>query len=85
MYDVEHQASDRRLFLRRAGVTLGAAIGAAVLPRAAFAIERNCCPVLQSQCPGTNCGDLNVFRCSCGGTAGYCTCASGTQCYTGPC
>lgn len=77
----EESASSRGAFLRRAGVTLAAAIGVLAIPARAKALYGRCCP--SSNCP--DCTNLIRYYCDCGAFDSYCTCHYGTSCYQAPC
>lgn len=74
----------RGRFLRQIGLTLAAAVGAGALASNAYA-TLNCCPARpENNCP--TCPQGNKFYCVCTGISeNYCICASGTDCYSGPC
>jgi hypothetical protein len=91
------ETADRRTtrstFLRRVAVTLGAAIGIAALPAVAHA-TLNCCKAQAGQCQPPNpteCGDHQLYYCSCPGDDDYCYCEDDCQpmdcpqCRNGPC
>jgi hypothetical protein len=86
MQSTEAQAS-RGLFLRRLGLTLGAAFGALAIPGGAKAITNNCC-LDNTRCKNcTACTSGTYWHyCNCSPfNDSYCVCHSGTGCYSGGC
>lgn len=71
----------RRTFLRQVATALAAGIGIVLIPGTAQASQVTCCP--DNSCP-TCPGPQKRFRCQ-GTCPSYCTCQSGTNCYTIPC
>jgi hypothetical protein len=84
MQSAETRAS-RGVFLRRLGLTLGAAFGALAIPGGAKAFTGKCC-LDNTRCSGTCPSGTYWHYCDCAPFyESYCVCHSGTTCYNGPC
>lgn len=84
MTEITEKATTRRTFLRRVGVTLGAAIGVAAFPSIAHATG-NCCVASGTQCQNEPPCSQTMYYCTCP-EGNYCLCFQNMgSCWMGPC